>query len=244
MPNLEVKMPRESAVDFMIRTVKDWMSDGVYKSGDRLPSEAELCQLTGISRGSIREAMKVLSTLGLVDIRRGNGTYITGQDSKPPVEPLLLNLQRSHWSVQDLMDFREQIEKSVIELIIRNANDEQIDLMEAANRRMKAEIDGENNQQRVLSYDIAFHRQMAKCTGNALFEILYNYTLDFIATDTERMYRESSAMGYISYLLHQRMVDAIRHRDLDSAKEAIAEAMQNHAKIGNKPETVGQEKGA
>lgn len=233
------KGKEESAVDFMIRIVKTWISNGTYKSGDRLPSEAELVSLTGISRGSVREAMKILSALGIVEVKQGNGTYITEEYVTPLIEPMLLKLTKSSWSAKDLMDFREMIERSIVEIIIRNANDDDLLLLEDCNNKIKIEIENDCNTEKLVELDIEFHRQLAKCTRNSLFDVLYNFTLDFISVEISNLYHENDSMGYISYLLHQRIVDSLKRRDLATATATILEAMQNHVKrkSNNKPET-------
>ena len=76
MENLFTAVKRESAVDIVINNIKQLLIDRRLLPGDKLPSELEISEGLGVSRGSVREAMKILSAFGLVDIKVGNGTYV------------------------------------------------------------------------------------------------------------------------------------------------------------------------
>ena len=82
---------RISAVDLVIAQVKDMLIGGQLKAGDMLPTENSLAQMCRVSRGSVREAMKILNAYGIIDIRRGEGTFVCEKPSKfmfnPPAVP-------------------------------------------------------------------------------------------------------------------------------------------------------------
>lgn len=77
----------ESAVDFVIKTFKEQLEKKELRPGDRIPNETELSEMLSVSRGSVREAMKILSALGVIDIQRGNGTFISQPDSLSSMDP-------------------------------------------------------------------------------------------------------------------------------------------------------------
>ena len=81
----------ESAVDFVVKTFRDKLEKKELRPGDRIPNETELSEMLSVSRGSVREAMKVLSALGVIDIQRGNGTFISQPDSFSNMDPLLFS---------------------------------------------------------------------------------------------------------------------------------------------------------
>ena len=79
-PDLSVFLaskPTASSVDFVVNSIKELLLGKKILPGDRLPPETELCRLLSVSRGSVREAMKVLSALGIVEVKRGDGTYVS-----------------------------------------------------------------------------------------------------------------------------------------------------------------------
>ena len=85
------KDKRESAVDIVVNNIKQLLIERKLKPGDRLPSELEISEGMGVSRGSVREAMKILTAFGLVDIRVGNGTYICDTPGTKLMDSLLFS---------------------------------------------------------------------------------------------------------------------------------------------------------
>ena len=82
-------LTRPKAVEDIVETFKQAIIHGDLQPGQRLPSEAELSQQLGVGRGTVREAMKMLEALGVVNIKRGDGTYITDKPSPTLLSPLM-----------------------------------------------------------------------------------------------------------------------------------------------------------
>ncbi|HLI97360.1 MAG TPA: FadR/GntR family transcriptional regulator [Candidatus Baltobacteraceae bacterium] len=80
---------RSRLTDEVIAQVRKLVAGGKYRVGDRLPAEGELCELFGVGRSTIREAMRVLSNRGLVDVRHGEGTYVTSRTMRASLEERL-----------------------------------------------------------------------------------------------------------------------------------------------------------
>lgn len=238
MPFLNTHTSRDSTVDYVLKTIINWVNDGTYKSGDKLPTESELCRLTGISRGPVREGIKILSALGLVESRQGSGNYVTDGYIQPMVEPLLNKLKNSAWDVDQLMEFRGTLESAVMEAVVRNAGEEDLDLLSQTNRRMREAEDKGEDWKAVSALDIKFHQQLAKSTKNILLELLYIHMLDFFALDVDRMYEESDAMGSVSYVLHEKLIESVAKRDLEAAQKILEAAMKNHEKAGSALEAL------
>ena len=95
---------RKSAVDSVIETIRNLLLTKQLKRGDRLPNEIELTKKLSTSRGSIREAMKILSSFGIVEIKRGDGTYISHSTSNRLFDHLVFQMilsdtdKKSSWS--------------------------------------------------------------------------------------------------------------------------------------------------
>lgn len=116
--------------------IKDKISNGSYKAGERLPSERELAEMLAVSRPSVREALIALEIEGWVDVRVGIGVYVTGPESRPGSGDALIAGQISPVQLDigaaDLMQARLLIEPYCAELAARNATAAQIKLMEEA----------------------------------------------------------------------------------------------------------------
>ncbi len=81
---------RESAVDIVVNAIKEMLVTRELRPGDRLPTEIEISEGLGVSRGSVREAMKILSAFGLIDIRVGNGTYVCDTPGNATLDSFLV----------------------------------------------------------------------------------------------------------------------------------------------------------
>ena len=94
MQNLDIfqSEKRESTVDYIINTIKNLLLKRKLKPGDMLPSEAALSESLKVRRGSVREAMKILSAFGIVEVKRGDGTYIAETSSQSIIDPFLFKL--------------------------------------------------------------------------------------------------------------------------------------------------------
>jgi len=112
MPGLPQAPKRGSAVDLVINGIKQMVVTGRVRPGDRLPTEMELAASLSVSRGSVREAMKILSAFGIVDIIRGDGTYVATSMRKTFFGPLFFSLIASKGDAERLVELREMVDRS------------------------------------------------------------------------------------------------------------------------------------
>ena len=115
----DIKKNKLSNVDLVIERIKTLLIEQKLKPGDLLPSEHTLSESIGVSRGTIREAMKILSAFGIVEIRRGDGTYIATSANRKIFDPLIFSLIITNSDSEELIQLREMMEVGVIDLIIK-----------------------------------------------------------------------------------------------------------------------------
>ena len=118
--NLFQSNKRESAVDIVVNNIKQLLIERKLKPGDRLPNELEISEGMGVSRGSVREAMKILSAFGLIDIRVGNGTYVCETPGNSLMDSLLFSFFVSNPDIENLYEFRHIFEIDVLELVLKH----------------------------------------------------------------------------------------------------------------------------
>ena len=118
MSNLFQATKRESAVDIVVNSIKQLLMDKKLLPGDKLPNELEISEGLGVSRGSVREAMKILSAFGLVDIRVGNGSYGSESPDSNLLDSLLFTYFVTNPDVNNLYEFRQIFETDIVELVI------------------------------------------------------------------------------------------------------------------------------
>ncbi len=174
-----IKKPRlyESAVD-QIRSV---ILAHNYKPGDRLPAERELAEQLSIGRPSVREALRILATMGLIEIRVGNGTYVRDVSLLPYIESLITHissrLKAREENILKLWEVRRILEAGNVSLASSRMTSQHLGKMEECILEMEKNI---NNPEVFFSTGIRFHREIAEATGNEILILIWNNLWDMI----------------------------------------------------------------
>jgi len=208
-----VKDDRKSAVDIVVDTIKTLLVKGKLRPGDMLPNENSLSQSLRVSRGSIREAMKILSAFGIIEIKRGDGTYISTSVNKRIFDPLLFNLLVANGEARELIELRHLVEVGIVELIIKNASDEDLQLLGEHYKDLEKKITGSKVDVKVLSEsDLNFHYTMASLTKNKLVENIYRFIAEIFAPTMH---------GDYALEPHKMIMQSLIKRDLTKAIRAV-----------------------
>ena len=173
-----------SQTDVVVQSIKSMITRGELKAGSRLPVEKDLAEGLSVSRGSLREGVRALCIMGVLETRQGDGTYVTSLDSQLLLAPMafMVDLQSpEHRS--DLHTVRRVLESEAASRAALRITDE--DLAEAAaildSVRDVVFADPVTDHETVISADIAFHRVIAKASDNgalaALVDALGNRTM-------------------------------------------------------------------
>ena len=211
---------QESAVDFVVNRIRELLIAGQLQPGSRLPSETELAQRFQVSRGPIREAMKVLSALGVVDIVRGDGTYIADSPREAIYSSLIFNMILDRPTKSELFELRETIELGIERLILKNADAEDLDRLTRINEDMDRQVRAGADTDRLTECDLEFHRALGAATKNRPVQRVYSLVMDFL----KPMIQETQTLrenGANAVRLHTAIVAALRAGDEDAAREAI-----------------------
>lgn len=220
---------RLSAPDYVIEQIKQALVSESLKPGDRLPSESELEALYGVSRGSIRQAMKSLEMLGVVSIRPGDGTYVNMEISKNSFNPLVFALLLSKPSTRAICEARYAMERDIIELILNGEQDIEtlIQLMNANLDRHRELLAAQAGVDELVENDLAFHRILSDNCGNIVMKTVYDYVMEafrsiLVRTTSIQIGSEDS----LTLRDHLGILNSIEERDFAKAKHAV----QNSAK--------------
>lgn len=193
---------------------------GELVPGDRLPPEAELASTLGLSRTSLREAVRALTILGVIDTRQGDGSYITGLGPELLLGALGLavDLQRES-GMLDLVGVRRVLEPAATAMAARRITAEQLSRLESCLEPNLNESVGDPSE-RSLELDWDFHHIIASASGNALLTVL----LDGLAAPTVRMrvWRGHSVPGVLDSAVseHRAIYDALAAGDAELAHAA------------------------
>ena len=207
---------RESAVDIVVNNIKHLLMERKLKPGDRLPSESEISEGMGVSRGSVREAMKILSAFGLVDVKVGNGTYVCEKPGSTLMDSLLLSFFVTNPDPEKLYELRQVIEIDVLEMILRHYDEntaERKALRENLNLLQKL-IDKNLSLEQLKTIDLEFHHLMGSCTKNVL---------DFMEPTITATLKTHH--GEITYQEHQKILEVIETQDYDHIHDVITDSV-------------------
>lgn len=218
---LNIETKRLTATEIVILNIKNQIISRALQPGDKLPNETMLSKEIGVSRGSIREAMKILSTNGIVEVRRGHGTYIADSTDRIVLNPLLFKLIMSQKNINELRELREMIEIGIINFAIRNRTQEDIEVLEAAYIYMEEKYkDLEYFDEVIVDCELRFHYALGKATKNKLVQTIYNVVLDLYIPN---IYKSKLDKRFVREALecHRPIIDAIKERDIQKGESAI-----------------------
>jgi DNA-binding FadR family transcriptional regulator len=155
--------------DEAIERIKEMIVSGQLRPGDRLPKEADLANRLGLSRNSLREAVRALSLVRVLDVRQGDGTYVTSLRPELLLDAVafLADFHRDD-SVLHLFEVRRILEPAATAMAAQHMTDEAIEELAAALKALGDEPDIE----RLIAADLDFHRRIAVASGNPVLASL------------------------------------------------------------------------
>lgn len=166
------KLSNESVVQRVINCLTDTMIHKELRPGDKIPTELELSETLGVGRNSIREAIKILVYLGVLEIRRAEGTFVCEGFSESMIDPMIYGiiLDKAD-SYDNLMELREMMESGVVRLAMTKYTEEDMQNLEEKLALMKTEIGkGPQNTRATFEADNAFHDAVSSMGHNPLID--------------------------------------------------------------------------
>lgn len=204
-----------AVTDEAIVKIKAMILSGELGPGDRLPPEKELSEALGLSRSSLREAVKALAIIRVLDVRRGDGTYVTSLTPSLLLDAMsfVVDIHQDD-SVLELFEVRRILEPAAVALAVPR-----LDAADIAHlRALMARVDDTTSPDDLVANDMVFHRYIAERAGNAYLTSL----LDTLSSSTvrARVWRGLTEQGAVSRTLteHSAIVDALEAGDVDLAR--------------------------
>lgn len=217
---------RRSVVDTIVEEIKRSLLKGTLTPGQKLPSEQELSSQFGVGRGSIREAMKMLTAIGVLDIRQGDGTYVTESIPTTVLDPLIFSLISSNGTSEQLLELRKTLEIGCAELAAEKADNAAFERMEAAIDALEEyAASGEGDPATLAELDIAFHRAIFNAAENPL---LVKVAETVIVLFESSISRSIAGPGGIDRAIqhHRQTLVALRERDPEKLRAAVHTALR------------------
>lgn len=206
-----------AVTDAAILQIKQMILDGELAPGDRLPPEKELSERLGLSRSSLREAVKALEMIRVLDVRRGDGTYVTSLEPRLLLEALsfVIDLHDNH-SVLEIFAVRRILEPAAAAQAAMHATTDQLghlhELLDAAGATEPVDV------AMLVENDLRFHQSIAEASGNEYLSRL----VESMSSETvrARIWRGITQRGATDRTIeeHRGILDAIEQGDAELAR--------------------------
>lgn len=219
------EIQRISITDAVVESVKELIESEEYEPGQKLPTEAKLCEMLGVSRTSVREAFRVLQALGYVVIKAGKGAFVAERKLELGEKDPWYEADNAEFS--DFMEVRYAVEPLGVRLAVTRASEKQVAELSEIHASFVAANAG-HDMAKLIMLDELFHTKIMSYTKNPL---LININKQLL--NSFRAYRGESFMNSEVYGNavdpHERILDCFRRHD---AEQAVVE-MQRHLDITN-----------
>lgn len=215
------KIAREGVSDQVYRQLRDNVFNGTWKPGDKIPSENQLVRLFGVSRASIRMAIQRMVTLGLLESKVGNGTYVKSFSPGGLINEIVSLTLRPDDQIE-IMEFRKALEIEALRLAVHRATEEELRNLEEIHIRARKAF-RELDLETYFKEDMQYHMQIFRMSknsifiatvemlGDVLFSHFYSIARDFFKTN-EVPSDESDQ--------HTIIVNALKNRDMKTCMRA------------------------
>ncbi|MBN2413974.1 FadR family transcriptional regulator [candidate division KSB1 bacterium] len=210
------KIQREESLSHKVeRQIREAIRKKVFLPGDKLPGEFELAEKFGVSRTAVREALRMLSGRGLVDIRKGSGVYVTEMDISNVVDPLfnLLDMKCGKASLLHILRVRLFMEPEITRIAVMHSSEKDVEYLEEMYQHMETH---KNNPVKNINYDIKFHQRISQATNNPLVPIIMEPIFQLLDKFISSTYKQSHASD-LAIKFHHELVECFKTKDADRA---------------------------
>lgn len=204
-----------AVTDDAIDRLRAMIVSGAVRPGDRLPREPDLAESLGVSRNSLREAVRALSLLRILDVRQGDGTYVTDLASDTLLAALSVVIEfHGDATILEVLEVRRILEPSATARAAARINDDVLAELE----RLLEKTTTSSSVEQLVQSDFEFHRRIASVAGNAALAAV----LESLSGPTQRMrvWRGITQEGALdrTFAEHRAILGALRRRDPDLAR--------------------------
>jgi len=203
------RVPLQSEI---IEFIKNYVEENNLKSGDRLPSQNELIEMLGVSRTSLREAVKTLEAKNFLEVLNGKGIFLKNASSD--ILYTQIEFKKEKESILELLEVRRIIEKEIMSLIVKNATEEELDEIE---KILNVVMDKYNKGEKQNKEDKEFHLAIYKfCHNKIMYQLIFSIEDMLSKLWNFPLGLEDPFIDTIP--LHKELFDNIRKRDIKKAQ--------------------------
>ena len=207
----------------IISELQKMLANGELKCGDKLPSERNMTTLFHLSRTSVREALRAMEMIGIVEKRHGEGNYIVNNAESSLTDVLSIMLILNDGALDEFMEFRKWIELGAVKSVIASSSEEEILSLD---EKLSAYADSSSVHERTLK-DIDFHKAIVWLSGNPFFISIFNaisaLAVNHLETIIQRLTSDGKDSAKVDsiYQEHEMILNAIKKRDYTMAERFL-----------------------
>jgi DNA-binding FadR family transcriptional regulator len=224
--SLKKPLPKGSVVELIIRRLTDALSNRELQPGQKIPTEMELCESLQVGRNSVREAIKILVAMGVLEIRRSEGTFVCKSFSSRMLDPLVYGLILEGGGSEKLIELRRIFDKGILQTALEKATEENIAAIYRQMECFREVVETTVDENAILEADIAFHSTLERVLDNPLVNKIsmvinrLTYPTRILAINEFIQKEEKERL----ITLHQNLVNIIAERD----SFRISQVMEEH----------------
>jgi GntR family transcriptional repressor for pyruvate dehydrogenase complex len=223
------KVKKTQTYEIVVDRIKTEIEKGAWKPGTSLPSERILAEQLGVSRPSVREALRVLEVMGYVEIKPGQGIFAKEPDQNEKSSRALLSMLEQDDNVLEVLEIREIFEPQIAFLAAESATERDIEVMEEIIKRMDEHLKaGEST----VNDNIDFHLAIARTVNN---KVLYQVQKILLkaSKDAVTRYYEVPGRDNRSIIGHKEILKAIKDHNAEIAKQLMFDHLRTRLSAPN-----------
>jgi len=211
----EDQLTQRNIPNYIVNLVVNRLLQKELLPGERLPTEQEFAYQLGVGRNSVREALKMLSSLGLVEIKKGIGSFVVTSMPESLVNSFAISLVFDNATNDELYELRYLFEVGLADLVIKKATNQDIGRLIAANERLGEALKNDaENHDLLKELNIDFHRQVIKIARNRYVEKLGVSVYTLYRSSFEKV-RKQPNFATKEYRYHQKIIELIKDKDFE-----------------------------
>jgi GntR family transcriptional repressor for pyruvate dehydrogenase complex len=214
---------RAAVAHSAIATIKEMIVRGDLRAGQRLPAERDLAVQLGVSRPSLREAIRALIALNILESRHGEGTFVSSLDPELLAEPIDFVLQVNDDALISLFEARRVLEAGVARLAAERASDLELAELDDFVKAGRTKVD---DAEAFIEHDVEFHERLRRVARSPVLASLLS-SVSALSIESRRRTAQNQATRSRALADHQAMVKALRARDPAAAERLMVEHLEH-----------------
>ena len=228
-----MSLKRTSLSDHVVEEIKSRIMRGELREGDRLPSHDLLSKELGVSRTTLREGLKNLALMGILEMKPGRGTHIKALSPSSFMDHLAPTLLMDRATTMELMEARFYVELGTVALACKHANRSDIEAMERFIEEMEGYLQTKQYT-RFSDLDLRFHLQMTQASRNRVLEKILDSIRGLLSQLLSEVVLYIPGMAEDGHQYHKQILKAIRNRDPQLGERAIRRHIASVASAAKK----------